>query len=364
MKKDLLQDISQCLESFKIDGTVQAVSELKKGHIHDTFVSEWSTGKRYIHQRVNQGIFSNVTGLMDNIKKVTEHVHAKIAPGAEETVLQLVPTRYGALFTTDSKGGFWRTYDFVEGTYNVSVCRDESEAFKAAKAFGRFLSQLSDLNPSELIETIPRFQSTVMRYEQFREAIATNRSGRASLVKQEIDFCLRHEDKGIVVDTNMMAGLIPRRVTHGDLKINNLLFSNKTGEGVCVVDLDTCMPGSLLFDFGDLALNASSLAAEDEPDLSKVKISTDYLVATTRGFLEQTFSFITPAEKALMPDAPAAISLNLGVRFLTDFINGDIYFKVARDGHNLDRARTRFRVFELLLESSEVIKAEVTSAID
>lgn len=359
MKNDLVQDIYQCLESFKIDGTVLEVSELKKGHIHDTFVSEWSTGKRYIHQRVNQGIFTNVTGLMENIKKVTEHVNAKIGLGSEETVLKLIPTREGALFTTDSKGGFWRTYDFVEGTYNVSVCRDKDEAFKAARAFGRFLSQLSDLKPSSLIETIPRFQSTVMRYEQFREAIANNRSGRASQVREEIDFCLSHESKGIIVDTNMAAGRIPLRVTHGDLKINNLLFSNKTGEGVCVVDLDTCMPGSLLFDFGDLALNASALAAEDEPDLKKVKISTEYLSATTRGFLQETANFITEAERVLMPDAPAAISLNLGVRFLTDFINGDIYFKVAREGHNLDRARTRFRVFELLLENSDVIRAEV-----
>lgn len=145
MAKDLLEDISQCLETFLIDGVVKHVSELKKGHIHDTFVSEWSTGRRYIHQRVNQGIFTDVPGLMENIKKVTEHVQSKIAPGAEETVLKLVPTRGGALFTNDTKGGFWRTYDFVEGTYNVSVCRDQQEAFKAAKAFGRFLCQLSDL---------------------------------------------------------------------------------------------------------------------------------------------------------------------------------------------------------------------------
>lgn len=359
MANDLLHDISQCLETFQIDGAVKGVSELKKGHIHDTFVSEWTTGRRYIHQRVNQGIFTNVPGLMDNIRKVTEHVQSKIVPGAEETVLKLVPTRDGALFTTDTKGGFWRTYDFVEGTYNVSVCRDKQEALKAARAFGKFLSQLSDLNPTDLIETIPRFQSTMMRYQQFRDAIANDRSGRLSQVRQEIEFCLKHEEKGIIVDTSMASGRIPLRVTHGDLKINNLLFSSKTGEGVCVVDLDTCMPGSLLFDFGDLALNASALAAEDEPDLSKVKISTDYLAATTMGFLEQTAGFITAEERELMPQAPAAIALNLGVRFLTDFINGDIYFKVAREGHNLDRARTRFRVFELLLEHSAVISREV-----
>lgn len=356
----LLRIISQ----FDISGEFVKLIGHKSGHINDTYLSEWSTPegtKRYIHQRVNHYVFKNVPLLMENISIVTRHVDFKIQPDSPECTLKVIPTLNGSTFCLDEQKNFWRTYNFIEDTQSYDFCLDKEMALEAGQSFGRFLHYLQDLPVHLLRETIPSFQSTTMRYKKFHQVLSADKLQRVQNAKEEIAFTLEREEFAGVIDRALSDGKVPKRVTHNDMKLNNLLFASKVRKGICVVDLDTCMPGTALFDFGDFMTNIAVMAAEDEKDLSKVKINDDILQMAIKGFISGAQNYFTPAEFDLLPFAPRVIALNLGTRFLADYLDGDLYFKVYRDDHNLDRCRTRFQIVREMEKREEMIRSVIKS---
>lgn len=366
-KEQSNEELIEIVKKFEIDGELVSFNSLKRGHINDTFISEWkiangttnnttNSTKRFIHQRVNHYVFKNVPLLMENVAIVTRHVEYKIPAGSSECTLQVIPTKMGATYLLDKEKDFWRTYNYIENTKTLDFCPDKNTAIEASQCFGRFLGYLQDLPVHLLRETIPSFQSVLMRIEQFHQALKKDSKKRAESVKEEIKFVLDREDMAGVLDKSLAEGRIPKRVTHNDLKLNNLLLSQETGKGICVVDLDTCMPGTALYDFGDFIMNICVSAAEDEKDLSKVVVDEEILESAIRGFIVGAGDYFTPAELEIMPFAPRIIALNIGARFLTDYLNGDIYFKTHRTEHNLDRCRTRFKIVDEMEKKEELIR--------
>lgn len=350
------------LERFQIPGELVEILELKRGHINETFVSKWRDGtseKRYIHQRINHEVFKDLPLLMRNIHTVTKHLAQKFARGEGqpgEVTLTLVPARFGALYLEDSTGNYWRTYHFIENTRCLEVCTDPEQAYRASQAFGRFARYLSDLDPKALGETIPRFQDSLFRFEQLDEALKNKESKRSSMASPEINFALQHRLMANIFAEAKKSGEVPDRPTHSDPKLNNVLLDIKSGAGVCIVDLDTCMPGTALYDFGDLARNTSIPAAEDEQDFSKVLVKPELFEAVSRGYLEEFGKFLTKGEVKLLPQAACLLALTLGVRFLTDFLNGDTYFRVHRENQNLERARTQFEIVRGMIKSTDTLE--------
>ena len=356
------EELKKIIQQFDIGGELISVNSLKRGHINDTYISEWKTSKgnnKFVHQRVNHYVFKNVPLLMENVAIVTRHVEFKIPSGSDECTLQVVPTKHGANYFLDQERDFWRTYNYIEDINTLDFCPNKEVALEAGQSFGRFLNYLRDLPVHLLRETIPRFQSVTMRFEQFHEALKSDTKKRADAVKKEIAFSLEREEMGSILDKALADSRIPKRITHNDLKLNNLLLSKVTGKGICVVDLDTCMPGTALYDFGDFIMSICVNAAEDEKDLSKVVINEEILEAAIKGFIIGSQDYFTPAEFEILPLAPKIIALNLGTRFLTDYLNGDIYFKIHREGHNLDRCRTRFKVVEEMEKHEDLIRGVI-----
>jgi Ser/Thr protein kinase RdoA (MazF antagonist) len=305
---------------------------------------------RYVLQRINHNIFRNPDGLMRNVERVCRHTQAKLAQvgraDASRRALTLVPTRDGRGWYVDPHGNHWRCYVFVERATGHDVIRNADQAFQAAKAFGAFQALLADLPGDRLIETIPNFHHTPSRYAAFAAALAKDAHGRAKEAAPEIAFAqARAHEVGTIVEA-MARGEIPERVTHNDTKLNNVLLDNESQEGICVIDLDTVMPGSALYDFGDLVRTSTSPAAEDETDLSKVTMQLPMFAALVQGYLASAGGFLTPRERELLPFAGKLITFEIGLRFLTDWLEGDVYFKVKRPRHNLDRLRTQFKLVE------------------
>lgn len=333
---------------FGIDGELTAIEVLRRGHIHDTFISSWeveSGDRRYLHQRINGEVFRDIPGLMHNIESVTRHLRAKGGGEQELQTLELVHARDGAAYV-ESESGAWRTYHFIEGAASRDLCDGPEQASAVAHAFGWFHASLSDLDPKGLCETIPRFFSSTYRLEQLASAIGADCSGRASSCGPEIEFAMQRSEMARLVDEHLVAGRWPERVIHGDTKLNNILFDVVTEKPRCIVDLDTCMPGFALYDFGDLVRFTAATAAEDERDLDKVEMDLELYRALAGGYLETASSFLTPDEIEFMPFSARLVTWTIGVRFLADHLAGDTYFKVVRDGHNLDRARVQFKLVE------------------
>lgn len=341
--------ILDILKQFKLPGTFQGVSPFKSGHINETFISQFiledGTQQQFIHQWINDEVFKDVPGMMRNISIVTDHLRAEKGADPRET-LQIVPTISGDLYFLDEEKEYWRTYVFVSGTESFGVCTGPAQAREAARVLGRFQGLLADLEPSQLVETIPYFHHTPRRYGIFEKALEANPRQRVRKVQAEIDFARsRQKDGGRLIE-GLEAGWLPKRVTHNDTKLNNVLFDEISGSAVCLVDLDTCMGGTILYDFGDLVRNVSVSAAEDETDLSKVEVSLPQFEALTSGYAESIRDSIAPVEIELLTLAPRIMALTLGVRFLTDYIEGDRYFKIHRPNHNLDRARAQFKIVQ------------------
>lgn len=360
---------SQALESiakqFAIDGQLLSVEPFKSGHINETYRSTWRVGSsecRYIHQRINTEVFRDVEVLMNNIVLITQHMQSVFSKGGGEEgekALQVVCARSGKSFFCDDKLGYWRTYLFVEDMENWDVCPNASYAFESARALGRFVALLRDIDLSRIKEPIPRFQDSRFRYEGFDAAVKDNRAGRLSSVSEEIAFAEAERTIACTLIDSLRSGKIPTRLTHADPKFNNVLFDRLTKRAACVVDLDTCMPGTILYDFGDLVRSAAVPSAEDEQDLSKVRMSMEYFEALLKGYLEATRTFVTPAELDLFAVAPRVIAITLGVRFLTDHLNGDKYFRIHRPGHNLDRARAQFQIARSMSAQESEMRALV-----
>ncbi len=325
--------------AFALEGRVMSCAPYGSGHINSTFLVKTDTGKRYILQKVNTAIFPDPEALMRNILLVTGHLRKK-DPDPRH-VLTLVPVLSGGYSLNLGEEGFWRTYEFITG----GVCLDRAETpadFRlSGKAFGAFQRQMADFPAEELREVIPGFHDTPKRYEALHRAIGENRAGRAASVWEEIDFFLsREEGAGLLMDL-LWAGKLPRRVTHNDTKLNNVMLDEKTREPLCVLDLDTVMPGLAATDFGDSIRFGACTAAEDEPETEKVHLDRELYEAYARGFLGACGASLTEGELETLPDGARLITLENGVRFLTDYLDGDVYYHTERPGQNLDRTRTQ-----------------------
>ena len=333
---------------FQIEGELVALEPLRRGHIHDTLISTWRRASgdiRYLHQRINGQVFRDVPGLMHNIETVTEHLRNKGGGDHGLQTLELVPSRDGAVYL-ETELGAWRTYHFIEGASSRDECQGPDQAFSVARAFGWFHASLSDLDPRGLRETIPRFFSSSYRLEQLSSAIAADAAGRASSCGPEIEFAMQRTAMADVAAERLADRRWPERVVHGDTKLNNILFDVDSGEPRCIVDLDTCMPGFALYDFGDLVRFTAATTAEDERDLDKVGMDLELYRALAAGYVDTASSFLTEDELEHMPLSARLVTWTIGARFLADHLAGDTYFKVSREGHNLDRARVQFKLVE------------------
>lgn len=313
------------------------------GHINDTFLVV--ADKRYILQRMNTTVFTNPDGLMQNILGVTEHIRKKTATlggDAERCTLTVVPTLEGSHYLKDSSGCYWRLYDFVGGTVTKEKVENAKDFYTCAKAFGEFQRMLADYPADTLSEPIANFHNTPWRYDNLMEAVHKDSCKRLGGVLPEVAFAKERERFCGTLERARAAGTLPLRVTHNDTKLNNILFDEKTQEPVCVIDLDTVMPGYSVTDFGDSIRFGANTAAEDETDLSKVSLDLELFKVYAEGFIKGCGGSLTDAELELLPVGAIMMTLECGMRFLTDYLEGDTYFKIHREGHNLDRARNQF----------------------
>ncbi len=321
------------------------INNYGNGHINDTYLCETYPG--FILQRINTDIFKKPEELMKNIANVTEHLKKKISGSGgnpERETLILIKTRDGNNYYKADEKNYFRMYKYVENTVTVETPEKPEQMYNTGKAFGKFQRMLDDFEASALYETIVDFHNTPKRVEQLEAAIAKNANGRLSCVKAEVDFALEFAKYADCIVKEIEKGTVPVRVTHNDTKLNNVLFDKNTGEGICVIDLDTVMPGSALYDFGDALRFGASTGAEDETDLSKIEFDLEMFEAFTKGFLEEVAGCLTEKETELLPLSALILTYECGTRFLADYINGDTYFKTHRENHNLDRARTQFKL--------------------
>ncbi len=338
-------------EAFAIPGRWIASEPLRTGWINETWIARFDDGgrsSRYVQQRINAQVFRDPARVMKNVARVTAHVLAALeragAPERERRALRLVPARDGAPCWLGDAGETWRTWHYVEGASSRDVVTTPAEAAGAAEAFARFQRLLADLPGPRLHETIPDFQNARVRFEQLVEAASLDPAGRLAECRHELAFAEAREPLVDRLNQLAAAGKIPERVTHGDTKINNVLFDTATGEPLCVIDLDTVMPGFAVYDFGDLARTAATRAAEDERDLSLVRVDPDLFGALAAGWLRGAGDLLLPAERDELVFAARLLPLVIGMRFLADHLAGDRYFRCDRLGHNLDRARTQFEL--------------------
>ena len=335
------QYLKQIIEQFTLDTPAASCERYGHGHINVTYLVISQSGRRYILQKINNHVFKDVAGLMENIAAVTGYLSEQ---GADSrSVLHLVPTVDGKTYLSHEDGSFWRIYDFVEGSICLQAPETPEDFYQSAVAFGNFQQQLADFPASTLHETIPNFHNTANRYRIFRETLAADPMGRAKDVQAEIQFALAREEEAGTLVRQLEAGLLPLRVTHNDTKLNNVMLDETTRTPLCVIDLDTVMPGLILYDFGDSIRFGAATAAEDEQDLSKMEMSLEMFRTYTKGFLSACPG-LTEQELAMLPMGAKLMTLECGVRFLTDYLDGDHYFATHREGQNLGRCRTQFKL--------------------
>lgn len=346
-QKKLSQEV---LNAFCLEADLEAVRPYGGGHINDTFLVEApvssGTGK-FILQRINSEIFLQPKELMENITGVTGWLRKKIMEEGGDPARETLNVRLTAdekPYFVDDCGSYWRVYDFIENTSCFNQSESVEDFYQSALSFGHFQRLLADYPAHTLHETIPHFHDTPVRFANFEKAVAEDSAGRADSVREEIAFVTARREYIHTLADKQAAGILPLRVTHNDTKLNNILIDNETGKGICVIDLDTVMPGLSVNDFGDSIRFGASTAAEDEPDLSKVSCSMELFEAYTRGFLQGCGGTLTPAELDSLIDGAIMMTLECGMRFLADHLEGDHYFKIHRENHNLDRARTQFKL--------------------
>ena len=358
-------DLNSVMSQFSVYGEYLIGVPYGTGHINDTFqvtFDQGGTTVHYILQRVNTNVFRNPEALMENFVRVTGHIGRKIReerklhPETRHRTLEVVPARDGKPFVRDAAGNFFRCYVFVENARAYDVLETPEQAFKVAQAFGEFQCNLVDLPGPRLHETIPDFHNTPKRLEALRQAIRRDPVGRERRVRREIDFIMKRADETERLLRLQAEGAIPERITHNDTKVNNILIDDLTGDGICVIDLDTVMPGLSLYDFGDMVRAGTSPAEEDEVDLAKVGMRFEMYEALYRGFLSSAGSFLTEAERENLPFSGKLITFEIAIRFLTDYLEGDVYFKVKRPEHNLERCRNQLRMVESIEEQSKRMK--------
>jgi Ser/Thr protein kinase RdoA (MazF antagonist) len=334
------------IQGKPVEDRVSHTGHINKTHVVTT-VDENGGKYRYILQRINTDIFTCPVALMENVAKVTAYLRKGIAEAGgdpERETMTLVPAFDGKNYWIDEEGGYWRVYRYVPNTVSYDMAETPAMFENAGYAFGRFQYRLKDYPASELAETIPHFHDTESRYRDFLRAVEDDRAGRRDEVADEIRFIKEREEACSYITSRLLSGEIPIRVTHNDTKLNNVLIDRDSGEALCVIDLDTVMPGSALYDFGDGIRFGASSASEDERDLDKVFLRLDMYESYVKGFLGGCHHSLTEAEMDALPMGAYLITLETGMRFLADHLNGDVYFAVRRAGHNLDRARTQLKL--------------------
>ncbi len=353
-------DTSEALLAF-FEKTPAYCEPYGNGHINDTFLV--ITDKKYILQKMNTAVFPNPVGLMENIVGVTSHIRSKteeIGGDVARCSLTVVPTLDGSHFFKDSKNGYWRLYDFVTGTVTKERVEKPKDFYTCAKAFGHFQQMLADFPAEKLSESIANFHNTPWRYENLMKEVAADRCGRLQSVMAEVKFATEREEFCKILEKARANGSLPLRVTHNDTKLNNILFDEVTEEPICVIDLDTVMPGYSVNDFGDSIRFGANTAVEDETDLSRVSLDLDLFELYAKGFIEGCGNSLTKTEIEHLPIGAIMMTLECGMRFLTDYLQGDTYFKIHREHHNLDRARNQFALVadmeKKLPQMREIIK--------
>ncbi len=348
---DTQQKAKEIISGFSIPGELVGIKTNTQGHINSTFISTFEKNgerRKYTHQRINSNVFPHPDEVMENIVRVTSHIQEKTKDmdEAERRALHVIPAKDGKPYIIDDENMYWRTYGFVDGVNTYDRVPDENISYNLGKGIGTFQSELSDFDSSSLHTVIPRFHDMGMRFSQLDTAIEKDVVGRVKEVQEEISFLMDNRERGVRIWNDFESGRLPSRVTHNDTKINNVLFSEKTGEALCVIDLDTIMPGTILFDTGDMIRTACSTADEDEKDLEKMEFSTAFYKALVEGYMESAASFLTELEKEGIKESGRTITQIMAVRFLTDYLQGDTYYKIAYPEHNLVRARTQIKLMQ------------------
>ena len=362
-------DLAHVTGHFCFRGALVDIEPIHSGHINDSYAAVFrcpgEAPHRYLLQRINHHVFRSPERLMENIEGITEHVRSKVrAAGGDpdREALTLVRTLDGGVLHRAPNGEYWRAALFVEGARTYESARSPGQVYSAAGAFGRFQKMVSDYPAETLHETIPDFHHTPKRFESMVEAVQRDVLNRAHSVQAEIRFVEeRAAEMAILVDA-LAAGILPQRVTHNDTKFNNVLIDDATGEGICVIDLDTVMPGLAGYDFGDAVRSGANSAAEDERDLSRVGFDLEIFAHLSAGYLDAAGEFLTATEIETLPFSARLMTLECGMRFLTDYLEGDRYFRIQRPGHSLDRCRTQFKMVRDMEEKLAAMEAIVARA--
>ncbi len=366
MGKVMIDNLRAIFEKFETGAEFVDAKPYGSGHINDTFavscknkVDQFS----YILQHINSNVFPEPAKLMDNIVRVTEHIRKKLelqnACEIDRKVLTVIRSADSLPYYIDEQGWYWRMYIFIQNARTYDVIELLDQAKEAAKSFGRFQEMLADLPGPALYEVLPGFHDGQKRFAAFEKAVREDICGRVKASGREIDFVNEHKWIFDKVSDLIQKGQLPLRITHNDTKINNVMLDNATGEGVCVIDLDTVMPGLSLYDFGDIVRTSTITAAEDEVDLSKVTMAMDRFQAIVSGYLSTAGKFLCKVETDNLILGGKMITLIIGVRFLTDFLVGDTYFKTHRKNHNLDRCRTQLKLVESIEQQQGKMQAFV-----
>lgn len=365
---DTVDPLAEVVDAFEIPGQYLEAQPFGSGHIQDTWAATFLEDDRIVRvvlQRLNESIFPEPQKLMENLARVLAHLRQKLqaagTPDLNRRAPQLIRTRKGEPFARDAAGRAWRALTLIEGTRSFDVPDSPRRAYESARAFGTFVSLLSDLPPQELHETIPRFHHTPSYLARLEEVAAQDPAGRVAEVGSELEFARARANLARFALDLQAAGRVPERVIHNDTKLNNVLFDLQTDKALCVVDLDTVMPGLTLFDFGDMVRSTTSPTAEDEPDVTKIEARPEMFEALVRGYLSVLRPVLTRDEIAYLFDAGRLITLECGTRFLIDHLSGDRYFKIHRPGQNLDRARAQFALVRSLERQAETLRKLVAT---
>ena len=357
-----MSGILEIANNFQMNGAaVDTEKNYGGGHINDTFLVRTDAGERYILQRINTSVFKNAEALMDNVILVTDFIKDKVGREGGDPkrgTLSVVKTRDGKNLYRKGEE-CWRMYTFIEGTVTYQTCENQEQFYASACAFGHFQKLLADFPAETLYESIPNFHNTKSRYLDFEAAVKADACGRAASVAAEIEFVRSRKAFAATLVDMQERGDLPLRVTHNDTKLNNVLFDRETGKHLAVVDLDTVMPGLSVNDFGDSIRFGATYAAEDETDLSRVNFEPELFECYTKGFLGECGLLLTENEKKMLPVGAMMMTFECGMRFLTDYLNGDVYFKIHRENHNLDRCRTQFKLVSDMEAARELMDSIV-----
>ena len=359
---------SDLIGQFNVDLTIKQVTPFGNGHINDTYLvrTEPASAADYILQRKNHQIFKNITGMMNNIVIATDHIRNQlIVEGEKEVnrkVMTYIPARDGQMFVNDDKGNFWTLFLYIADCRVFENISQPEQAFSAARAFGRFQTQLSNLPGEQLIETIPNFHNGISRLFDFQLSILKDIAGRVNDQQQLIDKIIGRAPEMTMLQQWLDDKSLPLRITHNDTKINNILFDQQN-EPLCIIDLDTVMPGSALYDFGDAIRTLGNRAAEDEPDLSKISFNHEIFEAFAHGYLSGASPFLTDLESNNLAFSCRYMAWEQAMRFLTDYLNGDIYYKTDYQGHNLVRTKAQIRYLEVLEENTGLMERMIKAGL-